>query len=79
MAFHELLHNKLDADPRNSSASTNVHSLGHAGKSRTGAGDVPSEPNKMAMGKALHLKIPQYKGHISPERKMLGKIGKISM
>jgi hypothetical protein len=74
MAFHELMHNKLDADPQKSSVGADVHSMGHTGNSRTGAGDVPSEANKIAMGKALHVKIPQYKGHINPERRMLGKI-----
>jgi hypothetical protein len=64
LAFHELMHNKLDAHPEVASTVSDVHSMNGAGKANFGASDIPSDANKKAMGANLHLKVKQYTGHL---------------
>lgn len=61
-AFHELMHNKLDADPKHTV--TDVHKLGGAAGANFGNGDVPTDAHKRLMGKHLGTAIPQYTGHL---------------
>jgi len=63
LAFHELMHNKLDAHPTRSVVS-DIHNLGGAAKGKVGHNDDPSDGNKKLMAQHLGLRIPQYSGHL---------------
>jgi hypothetical protein len=62
VAFHELMHNKLDASPN--SPIKDIHSLGAAATPPLKNSSVPSNPNKAIMAKHLSRKIKQYTGHM---------------
>ncbi len=70
LVFHELMHNKLDADPNQRQA--NVHNLGGAGATPTTVSSVPTASNKRIMARWLSLDIKQYTGHLF--NKPVGKI-----
>ena len=63
IAFHELMHNKLDAHPTHP-AVRDIHLLGGAAKATVGRGDDPTDGNKRIMAAHLGTKIPQYSGHL---------------
>ena len=63
LAFHELMHNKLDAHP-SKSVHKDVHKLGGAAKGTLSASDSPSDSNKRLMGRHLGVEIKQYTGHL---------------
>jgi hypothetical protein len=63
IAFHELMHNKLDAHPTRGVVS-DIHNLGGAAKATVGHGDDPSDNNKRLMATHLGIRIPQYSGHL---------------
>lgn len=63
LAFHELMHNKLDAHPTRSVVS-DIHNLGGAAKATVSHSDDPSDSNKKLMAAHLGTRIPQYSGHL---------------
>jgi hypothetical protein len=63
LAFHELMHNKLDAHPTKSVVQ-DIHNLGGAAKAKVGHGDEPTDNNKKLMAQHLGIRIPQYSGHL---------------
>lgn len=63
IAFHELMHNKLDAHPTRAVVK-DIHNLGGAAKATVGHGDDPTYGNRSLMAKHLGIRIPQYSGHL---------------
>lgn len=62
LAFHELMHNKLDAHPIKATA-TNIHKSGGAGLALENPGSQDLTPRNIALMAAhLTLEIPQWTG-----------------
>ncbi len=62
LAFHELMHNKLDAHPIKATA-TNIHKSGGAGLALENPGSQDLTPRNVALMAAhLTLEIPQWTG-----------------
>ena len=62
VAFHELMHGKLDADPGNR-AVQNIHALGGAASKNMTNSSLPTDSNMKTLGRHLGAIIPQYTGH----------------